>query len=113
LEFSAKILAPQKMRGKIKRRAFLDVFGPSEFKSELSFTPKISIERRSNLMSLLVRNCTNSFNFVFARPSRQGLKRAHSGSQLGFLPAKDFFSPYSTQDYSTWFFATEQAIFGI
>ena len=55
--FLLKNLAHPKCCGKISFKVFLDVFGLSEFKSELCFVQKKFVVEISILMTLIVRNC--------------------------------------------------------
>ena len=53
-----KNLAQPKKRGKIKVTPFLDVFEVSGSESEVRISIKILVLKLSNLMTLIVRNCT-------------------------------------------------------
>ena len=58
--FLLKNLAHPKCRRKINLKVFLDVFGLSKFKSELCFVQKKFVVEISNLMTLIVRNCSSA-----------------------------------------------------
>jgi hypothetical protein len=46
-----------KTHGKVPKRAFLDVFSPSEFKSEFHLSLKNPVLKLANLLTLAVQNC--------------------------------------------------------
>ena len=53
-----KNLAQPKKRGKVKATPFLDVFEVSGSESDVRISIKILVLKLSNLMTLIVRNCT-------------------------------------------------------
>ena len=53
-----KNLAQPKKRGKIKATPFLDAFEVSGSESEVRISIKILVLKLSNLMTLIVRNCS-------------------------------------------------------
>ena len=71
--FDPKYLANSKSRGKIQIKVFLDAFDLSEFKSELSLSPKNFVRSLLNLSCLVVRNCTNYYGALKVRLEDTGL----------------------------------------
>ena len=87
--FLLKNLAHPKCRGKISLKVFLDIFGLSEFKSELFFVQKKFIVEISNLMTLIVCNCRQGRRR--RRVTRGRITQGHrvTNGQGGCNPVKD------------------------
>ena len=80
-----KNLAQPKKRGKIKATPFLDAFEVSGSEFEVRILIKILVLKLSNLMTLIVRNCTqNQPSFGLSRKQYAPLSSSHL---LLLLPA--------------------------